>query len=178
MVMKGIFGQLPIVLGTYIAVTSCSEEQDFDQINDLDITPTLASSIFSFEADEPFINSTSTTTNVFYAGNYNFKAFNEQFVVERMLEGTVTYEFENTTSKPLSVVVEYLNGGDLLDVELFDIEPGPSPKLTKEVAYGPSGRPLGILTNTSNVKITGINFRKYHECFFRDRSKANHEIYW
>ena len=75
-------------------LNSCSEEQDFDQFDDLSITPAVASSIFSFEADEDFINSI-TTINTFYTQTFVFEAFNEQFVADRLLEGTITYEFEN-----------------------------------------------------------------------------------
>ncbi|WP_240740174.1 hypothetical protein [Flagellimonas allohymeniacidonis] len=142
-----------LLLGSY----ACSDEQDFDQFDDLSITPTLASSIFSVEADEPFINS-FTTVNTFYTNTFNFDAFNEEFVAERLLEGTITYEFENTTSKPLIITIEFLDeGGGVLDTEIFDIPAGPAPAFTIEVDYGPGGKPLDILANTSDIRITGIN---------------------
>ena len=141
----------------FLGAFACSDEQDFDQFDDLTITPTLASSIFSVEADEPFINS-FTVVNTFYTNTFNFDAFNEDFVAERLLEGTITYEFENTTSKPLIITVEFLDeGGGVLDTEIFDIPAGPAPAFTIEVDYGPGGKPLDILANTSDIRITGIN---------------------
>ena len=138
-------------------VLSCSEEQDFDQFDDLTITPAVASSIFSFEADEDFIN-TISTVNTFYSQTFIFEAFSEQFVAERLIEGTITYEFENTTSKPLNIVVEFLDDGDnVLDFENFNIAQGPGESITQNVDYGPTGKPLDILINTSSIRVTGRN---------------------
>lgn len=144
------------LLGVLIVGTSCSSEQDFDQFNDLSVTPTLASSMFYLESDEAFIN-TITASNIFYSQTYNFDAFTEQFVAERLLEGTITYEFENTTSKRLNIVIEFLDeGGNVLDAEVFDIEAVPT-ATTRDVAYGPTGKSLDILINTSNLRLTASN---------------------
>ena len=145
-----------LVMALFLLV-SCSEEQDFDQFDDLSITPAVASSIFSFEADEDFINSI-TTINTFYTQTFVFEAFNEQFVADRLLEGTITYEFENTTSKPINVIVEFLDeGGNVLDFENFNIAAGPNETATRNVDYGPNGKPLDILINTGNIRVTGRN---------------------
>ena len=136
---------------------SCSEEQDFDQFDDLSITPAVASSIFSLEADEAFIN-TITTVNTFYTQTFIFEAFSEQFVADRLIEGTITYDFENSTSKPLNIIVEFLDeGGMVLDFENFNIAQGPNETLTRNVEYGPNGKPLDILINTTSIRVTGRN---------------------
>ncbi|PRX53685.1 hypothetical protein [Flagellimonas meridianipacifica] len=140
-----------------ILCLSCSEEQDFDQFDDLNINPAVASSIFSFVADEDFIN-TLTAVNTFYTQTFIFEAFSEQFVAERLLEGTITYEFENTTSKPLNIIVEFLDAGDnVLDFENFNIAQGPNETQTRNVEYGPNGKPLDILINTASIRVTGRN---------------------
>ncbi|WP_422860830.1 hypothetical protein ACOKFD_08515 [Flagellimonas sp. S174] len=147
---------LTLVISLFLYL-SCSEEQDFDQFDDLEITPAVASSIFSFEADEDFIN-TVTTVNTFYTQTFIFEAFSEQFVAERLLEGTITYEFANTTSKPLNIIVEFLDAGDnVLDFENFNIAQGPNQTLTRNVEYGPNGKPLDILINTASIRVTGRN---------------------
>ncbi len=155
--MRRLFWQcLTVAMVLFVAV-SCSEEQDFDQFDDLSVTPTLASSIFYLESDEDFINQGSTLVP-FYSQTFNFDAFNEQFVAERLLEGTITYEIENTTSKQLNVTIEFLDElGNVLDVETFDIDPAPAAQQTIEVDYGPGGKSLDILTNTSTLRVTGTN---------------------
>ncbi|MEP3386199.1 MAG: hypothetical protein ABJN84_16675, partial [Flavobacteriaceae bacterium] len=113
----------------FVITIGCSEEQDFGQFDDLSVTPTLTSSIFYLESDEAFIN-TISATNVFFSQTYNFDAFTEQFVAERLLEGTITYEFENTTSKQLNIVIEFLDEmANILDAETFDIEAMPTQSL-------------------------------------------------
>lgn len=135
---------------------SCSEEQDFDQFDDLSITPTVASSIFYLESDEESIN--AVNSGPFYYQTVNFDAFNEQFVSERLLEGTITYEIENTTSKNLQVSIEFLDDNDnVLDTEFFDIDPNLPETFTREVAYGPTGKNLAILSATSGLRVTGSN---------------------
>jgi hypothetical protein len=135
---------------------SCSEEQDFNQFDELSITPTVASSIFYLQADEESIN--AVEAGPFYYETVTFEAFNEQFVAERLLEGTISYEIDNTTSKRLQVSIEFLDeANNSLDVELFDIGPNQSETFTRDVTYGPSGKNLTILTATNSLRISGSN---------------------
>ena len=155
--LKGYFRYLFCISFFSTLLWSCTEEQNFDQFDDLRVTPLLASSIFYFESTEEFIN-TATTQGIFYSNTENFDAFNEEFVAERLLEGILRYEVENTTSKSLSLVVEFLDDSEeVLDVETFTIDPAPSGTLTREVAYGPTGKSLDILRATSAIRISAIN---------------------
>lgn len=140
-----------------LTLFSCMEEQDFGQIDDLNVTPTLASGIFYLESDEETINSVGAF-NTFYSKTVNFDAFNQEFVAERLLEGVIIYEIENTTSKRLRIDIEFLDeSGEPLDRETFSIEPNPSEMLIREVFYGPAGKNLDILANTSSLRVTGRN---------------------
>lgn len=140
-----------------LTLFSCMEEQDFGQIDDLNVTPTLASGIFYLESDEETINSAGPF-NTFYSKTVNFDAFNQEFVAERLLEGVIIYEIENTTSKRLRIDIEFLDeSGEPLDRETFSIEPDPSETLIREVFYGPGGESLSILANTSSLRVTGRN---------------------
>ncbi|WP_222984912.1 hypothetical protein [Flagellimonas meishanensis] len=155
--MKRNLFKLAFALLVLCLPISCSEEQDFDQFDDLQVTPLLVSSIFYLESTEEFINASGTSES-FYSEDVNFDAFNEQFVAERLLEGTIIFEVENTTSKNISFVVEFLDEtGNILDTETFSIEPAPSGILTREVAYGPTGKSLDILVATSALRIVGSN---------------------
>lgn len=141
-----------------LTLFSCMEEQDFGQIDDLNVTPTLASGIFYLESDEETINSVGAF-NTFYSKTVNFDAFNQEFVAERLLEGVIIYEIENTTSKRLRIDIEFLDeSGVQLYSESFDpIEAYPSETLIREVFYGPGGESLSILANTSSLRVTGRN---------------------
>ena len=155
--MKRVFYSVFLFTGFLFLAQSCTEEQDFDQIDDLSITPTLASGLFYFESDEATINSAGGLTT-FYSQEVNFDAFNEQYVAERLLEGAITYEIDNTTSKELRIFIDFLNeAGQPLDREVFTIEANPSETVVREVIYGPDGKPIDILANTSSLRVTANN---------------------
>ncbi len=135
---------------------SCADEQNFNQFDDLSIEPTIASSIFYFESDEEFINSTGS--GVFYTQSFTFQAFSEAFVSDNILDGTIIYQVENTTSKGLNILVEFLDeSGAILDSELFIIAPEPSPLLERQIAYGNGDKDLDILRNTASIRVSGEN---------------------
>ncbi|NNL09303.1 MAG: hypothetical protein HKP38_08785 [Croceitalea sp.] len=136
--------------------SSCAEDQNFNQIEDISIVPTLATSIFYFESDEEFINDSSA--GQFYTQLFTFEVFNQDFVADRILDGFISYQLENTTSKELEIQIEFLDENDnTLDSETFIIEPAPAPLLQRQIAYGDGGRSLDILKNTTNIRVSGQN---------------------
>ena len=139
-----------------LMIFSCAEEQDFDQFNDLSVIPTLASSIFYVESDEATINQAGS--NAFYQETFTFEAFSEAFISENILDGVITYQVENSTSKELAILIEFLDAeGNVLDSESFIVDAAPAPVLERQVAYGPGGKNLDILRNTTNIRVEGQN---------------------
>lgn len=135
---------------------SCSERQDFTQYDDISLTPTYEASILYMEAPERLINQVTTTN--FFTQDFNFDAFSEPFFAERVLDGIVIYEVQNTTSKALDIVVEFLDeAGNTLDMETFQLDPAPTAVLRREIAYGNSGRSLDIVRNTSTIRVSATN---------------------
>ena len=96
---------LTVVFGV-LMVLSCSEKQDFDQLDDLEITPTYETSVFYVKAQESLINRVSGLS--FFTQDFNFDAFEEPFFADRVLSGVISYELENTTSKPIEISLEFL----------------------------------------------------------------------
>ena len=137
-------------------VISCAEEQDFSQLDDLSVEPTVATSIFYFESDEETINTSGT--GGFYNQIFTFEAFSDPNVADRILDGVITYQIENTTSKNLGLLIEFLDvDGNVLDSEPFTIDEEPTAFLERQVAYGDGGKPLDILINTVNIRVSGEN---------------------
>ncbi len=154
--MKRFFYPLCIIAALVLS-QSCTEQQDFTQFEDLSITPTLATGLFYMESDEQTINDAGSSI-AFYSQTVNFDAFNEDFVAEHLIEGAITYQIVNTTSKQLRITLEFLDdAGNTLDGELFNVDADPSGTLIWEVAYGPGGKSLDILANTSSLRITATN---------------------
>ena len=150
---KYFFISLLLIVG----LNSCVKEQNFDQFDDLTITPTIEASILYVESTEDVINDAGSA--VWYIQTFNFDAFNEDFFAENVLDGVIIYELENTTSKDLEISIEYLDdAGNVLDTELFRIAPAPTAILRREIAYGnATGRSLDIIRNTSQIRVSASN---------------------
>ncbi|TLF43252.1 hypothetical protein FEK29_14170 [Maribacter aurantiacus] len=139
-----------------VLLFSCSDKQDFGQYDDLTITPTFETSIFYVKTQESIIN--RVTGISFFSQDFNFDAFEEDIFTERVLEGSITYELENTTSKEIEITIEFLNeNGDVLDTEFFQMDAAPTALLTRVVAYGGADKSLDILRNTSQVRLSARN---------------------
>ena len=67
---------------------SCSEELDFDQADELQVTPTVSSSLLYLETPEDYMNDLPAGT--FLTELFQFEAFSEDFVANNVLEGTIT----------------------------------------------------------------------------------------
>lgn len=145
-----------LVFGLLLAV-SCSEKQNFDQYDDLAIIPTVEASLLYMEAPERVINQLNGLN--FIQQTFNFDAFAEDFVAERLVDGLITYELENTTSKPLEILVELLDEeGNVLDAELFSSPAAPTAILRRDIAYGGLGnRSIDIIRNTSSIRVSATN---------------------
>ncbi|QBA64878.1 hypothetical protein [Muriicola soli] len=140
-----------------LGLSSCVEEQNFDQFDDLEIIPTVEASILYVESPESVINDANGA--VWYIQTFNFDAFNEGFFADNVLDGVMTYELENTTSKELEIIFEFLDdAGNVLDTEFFSLEPAPTAVIRRETTYGtPSGRSLDIIRNTSEIRVNASN---------------------
>src|SRR5690606_23908640 len=95
------------ILFLLLEIISCMEEQDFDQADDIGANPVVEASILDIAAAENLLN--RTTTSDFYSREVNFDGFSEDIFADRVLDGTIFYELENTTSKELEVTVEFLD---------------------------------------------------------------------
>ncbi|MFS4417054.1 hypothetical protein [Maribacter sp. 2307ULW6-5] len=146
-----LLAAVPFLIG------ACSEELDFDQYEDLQLRPELEASIVYVRTQESLINRISGVQ--FYSQDFNFDAFEAPFFADRVLEGTIAYHLENTTSKPIAFSLSFLDvDGNALDVQEFNLPAAPpAATMTREVNYGPTGAPLDILRNTTTVRISGQN---------------------
>lgn len=148
--MKSTFG----VLLCCASLFSCIEEQDFGQYDALDITPTIEASMLYVEAPESLVNAVADAEVI--SRNFNFDAFTSDLFAERVIEGTITYIAENTTSKELDFRIEFLDvNGNVLDTEIFSV--GPGQDFQRNIAYGGSDESIEIIKNTSSLRVTATN---------------------
>jgi hypothetical protein len=146
---------LPAVI--LLALYSCIETQNFDQYDDLEIIPTVEASILYIESPERLLN--EIPGQDFYSQNFNFEGFSEDAFSDRVLDGFIFYELENTTSKELEATVAFLDeGGNTLDTQYFHVDPAPTPLVQLQVAYGNgTGRSIEIIKNTLSIQVSVRN---------------------
>ncbi len=140
-----------------LAFYSCIERQNFDQYDDLEIIPTVEAGILYIESPERLLN--EIPGQDFYSQDFNFDGFSVDAFSDRVLDGFVFYEIENTTSKEMEATVEFLDeAGNTLDTQYFHVDPAPTPLLQRQVAYGNgTGRSIEIIKNTSSIQVSVRN---------------------
>lgn len=139
----------------FLGLFSCSEDLDFGQFDDLDITPTLESSLVYMESPESQINNAASN---FYSKTFQFEAFNESYFADRVIEGSITYELENTTSKDIELEIDFLDAsGSVLDSEIFTLSATPSGTVHRETFYGAGGKSLDVIKNTTDFRVSALN---------------------
>ena len=154
--MKRILQIVFVMLLLFCGNISCTEELDFNQFDDLEATPTYEGGILYLEAEEDLINLISGSD--VFSQNFNFDAFSSDIFADRVLDGTITFVVENTTSKELAIIVELLDEGDnVTDTEVFSIQPAPTAIIQREIAYGDSGRSIDIIKTLSTIRVTATN---------------------
>ena len=155
--MRLLYNKIMVLAAALTLLFSCVEKQNFDQYDDLNVTPEITSSLVYVESPEEYINNQAGVD--FYTQDFNFDAFNEAFFADRVLDGSITYQLENTTSKRLEITLSFLDdAGNVLDTEIFTIEPAPTAVLTREIFYGgATGRSLDIVRNTSGIRVSARN---------------------
>jgi hypothetical protein len=152
--MKSIFKFVIGILVCLVPLTSCVEEQDFGQYDDLGITPTVVASMLYIEAPESLVNAVADANVI--SRNFNFDAFTYDIFAERVIDGIITYIAENTTSKELDFRIEFLDvDGNVLDTEEFPVMP--ASEFQRDIAYGGSGKSIDIIRNTSSLRVTATN---------------------
>lgn len=151
-ILQSVFLIIPLLIGSI----SCTEDLDFNQFDDLEATPTYEAGILYLEAQEDLINLISGVD--VFSQNFNFDAFSSDIFSERVLDGTITFVVENTTSKELQILVELLDEADnVTDTELFSIQPAPTAIIQREIAYGDTGRSIDIIKTLSTIRVTATN---------------------
>ena len=154
--MKNIGKIIAFGFAFFAILGSCTEKQDFDQYDDIDLLPVVEGSMIYVEAPERVINLVTGVN--FFSQDFNFDAFSSNIFSERVIEGTVTYVVENTTSKELEITVQFLDDADnVLDTEVIAVQPAPTAIVEREIFYGPGGRSIDIIKNTSSIRVSALN---------------------
>ncbi|MGB6153074.1 MAG: hypothetical protein WBG48_13910 [Pricia sp.] len=153
--MKFYLTSLLVLCICCASLFSCVEEQDFTQYDDINVTPTAEASILYIEAPESAINAAGDADVI--SRNFNFDAFSSDVFAERVLDGSVTYIVENTTSKDVTIRIELIGEvGNVLDIVIIDVD-AMMPRQVTEIFYGSAARPINLIKETSSIRVTATN---------------------
>ncbi|MEA1785905.1 hypothetical protein U1E44_07365 [Arenibacter sp. GZD96] len=140
--------------------SSCIRDQNFENLEDLSVFPTVTVPLLALESIENGFNEAEKSEVLTQEFTW------DEFLMEkeRLLSGVVSYQIDNTTSKELNVVVAFLDStGYDLDTESFLLPAGPTGILQREVTYGTaSGKNIDILRNTASINIRIQNLGDSH----------------
>lgn len=138
-----------------ITETSCTKDVDFNQINDLILTPVFESSLIYI--DEPasrFLVQGNEVTYVQDAANIDF--FQEDYVVEHLIKADFFFETTNSINRGFQVQVDmYDDFNQLLHSFSFFSDPSPdNSEVVNEHLEVFEGSTLNALKNTSKFVFT------------------------
>jgi hypothetical protein len=98
---------LLLILLNFIFV-SCTKAVDFSQADDLEITPTLESSLIFFnEAANGLLNSGNEITKI--QDFIIVDLFNNEFIVDNLVKTDLIFETENTINRGFELQVDFFN---------------------------------------------------------------------
>ncbi len=137
-------------------LSSCADNLDFNQYDQLEVAPTFEASILYVEVAESIVNEVAAAE--FFSKDFNFDAFSSDIFAKRVIDGEVTYVVENTTSKEIVVTVEFLDvDGTVLDTEELRVQEAPTSILQRDIAYGSTGRSIETIKNLSSIRVSAVN---------------------
>jgi hypothetical protein len=144
--MKLLKKLIPIFI---LVFASCSDEQDFSQAKDLEVTTDLSGPILSVETSEDVLNAGTFTPQ-----EVNFDGFQTDLFSDRVVSGVINMEVCNSTSKQLDITVELLSdGGIVLDSKLISVDAAPPEQTVLDsLVYDDSN--IEILKNVSSILVS------------------------
>lgn len=110
-----------ILLLTCIA---CVKDVDFDQAEDLTLTPIVAASVVYTDVPASRFSENGVEIQVVRDSIANIELFTEQFVIDNLVRTDLVFEATNSISREFEVDVEFLDDTDtLLDSFTFNAFP-------------------------------------------------------
>jgi hypothetical protein len=107
-----ILNKIPKILVFAFLFLSCSSDLDFDQVNDLKLTPVFVANLAYFNVPaSQFVNNGSEQIMFDVT---DFDAFKEEFFRDNLVKAEFDFEIENTIVRAFTIEVLFLNDNDQL----------------------------------------------------------------
>lgn len=109
-----------------LVFVSCTKDVDFDQANDLEISPVIESSLFHFKgtAGNFFIGGSEEAT----VGDFvELDIFNNEFINDNLIKAELEFEIVNSINRGYQVTVEFFDESSITPLHSFTFSADPSP---------------------------------------------------
>lgn len=95
-----------------IFITSCVKDVDFDQAENLSISPVLESSLIYFNFDAPRFQTNDGTENVVEGDTFEMDIFNDDFARDNLVKAEMFFEVKNSINRRFQAEVQFLDADD------------------------------------------------------------------
>ncbi|WP_299361242.1 hypothetical protein [Winogradskyella sp.] len=103
---------------------SCVEDVDFDQAEDLTLTPVVASSVVYTDVEASRFSENGIELEQVSDTIANIEIFTEEFVIDNLVRTELIFEATNTINRTFGLQVDFLSNSDeLLHTLSFDAQP-------------------------------------------------------
>lgn len=96
-----------------LCITSCVKDVDFEQAEDLAVSPVLEASLIFFEEAAPRFSGTEEGDNT-VTDSTSVTIFNDDFVVDNLERAEFLFEVTNSINRPFSAEIQFLDEADQL----------------------------------------------------------------
>lgn len=153
--MKTYILKYILLIAVYFFQTSCTKDVDFSQINDLEISPVIESSlVFLDESANNFIDNGTEIQQVQDFIIIDF--FDSEFTVENLIKADFVFETQNTINRGFELQIDFLNNVAELQHTFTVTEEASPDNNDTETIYTEifEGAQLDALKNTSILIFT------------------------
>lgn len=95
-------------------MSSCVKDVDFEQADNLSVTPVLEASLIFFEEAAPRFSTTTSGENVTIIDSTDVTIFNDDFVVDNLTRAEFLFETTNSIDRTFTTEIEFLDENDEL----------------------------------------------------------------
>ena len=103
--------KIPVFLFLFCSITSCLENVDFDQINELNFRPVIKTTLVYFTVNQTdFLDNTTEIGSVADISPFTF--LKSTFVQDNLLKAELEFQIVNNFNRTFTVNIEFLDDND------------------------------------------------------------------
>jgi hypothetical protein len=116
-----------LTISVAVIMSSCIKDVDFDQADDLTLTPVITSSIVYAEVEASRFSENGMELETVTDSLANIEIFENDFIIDNLVRAELVFEATNSINRTFGLQIDFLNAVDELEHTLsFDASPSPT----------------------------------------------------